>query len=124
MIDKNSTNSSPNTSSMNPFLNEIFHILYPIYVRSQNKASEDLNDSMCQSDDGHPGDTQSQDQCEMDGYLYYIFGIVVRDIRLSSRSAIGDIIHEMKSSNQQIVSTVPHAYDLLFKAVELAPHNW
>jgi hypothetical protein len=122
VIDPNSNSSPQNNGPMNPFLNEIFHILYPIYVTSQNKISVgEQNDSMCQSEDGH-GDAQGQG--EMDGYLYYIFGIVVRDIRLFSRSAIGDIIHEMKSLNHQIVSTVPHAYDLLFKSVELAPHNW
>lgn len=103
---------------MNPFLNDIFHILYPLYVTSSH-SNEDLNtsSSMNVSDDG-------KDIQEMDSYLYYIFGIVVRDIRLYSRSAIGDIIHEIKEVNQQVLCTIPHAYELLFKSVELNPYNW
>lgn len=60
----------------------------------------------------------------MDGFLYYIFGIVVRDIRLYNRSSIGDIIHEIKEFNNKVVPAIPHAYELLFKSVELIPYNW
>lgn len=99
---------------MNPFLNEIFHILYPIYCKTESNE-KNINTSSPSS---------SSSPFTMDGYLYYIFGIVVRDLRLYSKSSIGDIIHEMKEINNQFVPIIPNAYDLLFKSVELAPYNW
>jgi hypothetical protein len=118
---------------MNPFLNEIFHILYPIYVSSCASSSTSSSshaldgDSMNQSEEeGDPSDDHASpaQQHGMDGYLYYIFGIVVRELRQCGQSAIGDLIHEMREVNDQVVSVIPHAYELLFKAVELNPYNW
>lgn len=108
---------------MNPFLNEIFHILYPIYCRSLTPQTSQSTQSTPQREN-QKLKTASSTKATMDGYLYYIFGIVVRDIRSHSRSSIGDIIHEMKESNNKTIPTIPHAYELLFKSVELTPSNW
>jgi hypothetical protein len=120
---------------MNPFLNEIFHILYPLFVSTVTSSLPPLShrhqsDTMNQSDNDDSGDDNQQHEHEheheqgMDGYLFYIFGIVVRDLRLCGQSAIGDLIHEMREIDDQVVAVIPHAYELLFKAVELNPYNW
>ena len=117
---------------MNPFLNEIFHILYPIYYKYQlNQSNDSPSTSISTTIPPSSATTSSSSQkvgvvgsITMDGYLLYIFGIVVRDIRLYSKSSIGDIIHEIKEFNRKLVPVIPHAYELLFKSLELIPYNW
>jgi hypothetical protein len=88
----------------NPFLKEIFNLLYPLYTEPHSLTSP-----------------------PMDGFLLYIFGIVVRDLRLCGGGSVGDAVYNMgytSPDGREYPALVPNAYSILFESVRLYPLNW
>jgi len=64
-----------NRTARNPYLNELYSELIPIYEDYRNKCKK--------------GDSNSS---KMDGYLLYLFAVVVRDLRTYGSAGSGNIL--------------------------------
>ena len=103
------------SSKKNPFLNEVFRELYPIYsayVQQLDVASD-------------PSDT-----CHvvMDGYLMFLFGVVVKRLRAQGGGPI-ELMKKVDSFGSGSTSasynvTVASTLDLFLEAIKLNPWNW
>ncbi len=91
--------SSVDKKARNPFLTDVFKILYPLW----------LSDSQ----------TRGPLQSVMDGFLLYIFGVVVRDMRCQG---IGGVGHGTGVPVQ--LANVPPAIVILTESVHRYPWNW
>ncbi len=61
--------------------------------------------------------------CEMDGYLMFLFAIIVRNIRRYGGGASGMPNELVENSNSDSIH-IPSTKDLLIEAIRLCPWNW
>ena len=86
-----SNNTYPNNINQpkNPFLTDVYRELLPLYILERKKKYNFNSDSDADAD-------FDDVQYKMDGFLLYLFGVVVRELR---RSGGGPITSHASSSN-------------------------
>lgn len=102
--------SSGAATGQNPFLKDIFEDLYPLYLNTIGVEEERPE--------------KGKSSANMDGHLMYIFGIVVRDLRLCGGAGVHHPIHRIQSASSSALASVPNAYSILFESVRMYPYNW
>jgi hypothetical protein len=93
----------------NPYLNDLFRELYPLYVNSLKNSFANSNEST---------------EWLMDGFLLFIFGVIVRDLRKQGGGPAILHRHQDMLKEEKILHAVPSAYDLFLQSLKVYPWNW
>jgi hypothetical protein len=112
-------NASVNTNR-NPYLNDIFRDLYPLFVahvreKSQTRSSPEAADS------------NASPAVRMDGFLMFMFAVVVKGIRLQGggpNELFANPYGRKLMAGDNAIVEVPSAVDLLLESIRLFPWNW
>lgn len=109
-------------STNNPYLHDIYRELIDLYYCHVDGKANPMS-----TDDGDGSDGKSL--ASMDGYLMYIFAIVVRDIRKQGAGPAGMPTELLAYSNSNCNSNsttmiIPSCKDLLIESIRLDPWNW
>ena len=111
-------------SSRNPYLVDIYKELLPLYINYINKETGTHLLQITRSYTNFFNRLDGTDgPCTMDGYLMFLFAIIVRNIRRYGGGPSGMPSELVDTGNSGGVH-IPSTRELLIEAIRLSPWNW